>query len=234
MFLNFIYPSQLPKIIHIRPLPISVSCTIALILKHLSVKKKRLIPLRLSELTRVNIGTLSSLLSKFWHTSPSKTFQDSRKHYHVTLYLSSSRRLFIVKKCNSLVEGMYDATLLYVSQTFRSNNMPDPRLDQDIKTCTLLQEQLRGYKNQDSLKRKQKVLPLLLSRFIQERASTYLKIAISLLLIGTIFFAMRSYEYPRTSYEDESKRTSKFRIRNFILIKDDKVLPYKVKDTPYS
>ena len=61
----------------------------------------------------------------------------------------------------TLVEGTVCATLSYVAQAFRSNNRADPRLDVDGKTCFMLQEQYRGYRNSNGSRDKQKALPML-------------------------------------------------------------------------
>ena len=61
------------------------------------------------------------------------------------------------------------------------------------------------------------------------RASSDMEIAISWLLIGAIFFAMRSCEYLKTCSQEESKRTKILRIKNFTFIKNKKVLSLKSK-----
>ena len=65
-----------------------------------------------------------------------------------------------------LVEGTVATTLTHVTQAFRSNNREDPRLDNDGKTCFILQEQYRGYSNQDKAIKKQKALPIMVLRKI--------------------------------------------------------------------
>ena len=64
-------------------------------------------------------------------------------------------------------------------------------------------------------------------RFLFERAITELDFAIAHLLIGAIFFAMRSCEYLKTCSEEESKRTKILRLKNFTFIKSGKILPLK-------
>ena len=107
---------------------------------------------------------------------------------------------------DELVEGTVCATLSYVAQAFRADNRPDPRLDVDGKMCFILQEQFRGYRNRDGSRRKQKALPMMVLRKMMELASSDRDKAITWLLIGATFFAMRSCEYLKTAPE-ESKRT---------------------------
>ena len=102
-----------------------------------------------------------------------------------------------------LVEGSVNATLSYVAQAFRSNNQADPRLDVDGKTCFMLQEQYRGYRNSDGSRDKQKALPMLVLRKMLDLASSERDKAVSWLLIGAIFFAMQSCEYLKTAAEEK-------------------------------
>ena len=83
-----------------------------------------------------------------------------------------------------LVEGTINSTLSYVAQAFRSNNRPDPRLDVDGKMCFILQEQYRGYCNQDGNRRKQKALPMAVLRKLLDISITPRDKALSWLLIG--------------------------------------------------
>jgi hypothetical protein len=129
-----------------------------------------------------------------------------------------------------LAEGTVSTTISYVAQAFRSNNRRDPRLDKDGKTCFLLQEQFRGYKNQDGSAKKQKALPMMVLRKMLDLAQSPKDQAITWLLIGAIFFAMRSCEYLRTSTHEDSKRTRILRKRNFKFKKNGKVLDHHSKD----
>ena len=87
----------------------------------------------------------------------------------------------------NLVEGTVNSTLSYVAQAFRSNDRPDPRLDIDGKICFMLQEQFRGYRNQDGSRNKQKALPMSVLRKMMELADSPRDKASAWLLIGAIF-----------------------------------------------
>ena len=123
----------------------------------------------------------------------------------------------------SLVHGTVKTILSYVSQAFRSNSRSDPRLDEDGKTCFLLQEQFRGYKNQDGNKKKQKAIPASVLRVMHENSFTPWEKALTDLLILALFFAMRSCEYMETRYPEEDKRTKILRLENIVFKKKGKV-----------
>ena len=123
------------------------------------------------------------------------------------------------------MEGTVCATLSYVAQTFRADNRPDPQLDVDGKTCFLLNEQLRGYRNQDGTKMKQKALPMSVLRKFFEIANSKKDIALVQLMIGAIFFAMRSCEYLKTGKE-EGKRTKIIRKGKILFKKGNTVLDH--------
>ena len=125
-----------------------------------------------------------------------------------------------------LVEGTISVTLSHVAQTFRANNRSDPRLDQDGKISYILQEQFRGYSNQDGAVKKQKALPMMVIRRMYELAVSHKEIAFSQLCIGAIFFAMRSCEYLVTTSKENDKRTNILRLRNFQFKKEDRIIPH--------
>jgi hypothetical protein len=89
--------------------------------------------------------------------------------------------------------------------------------------CFILQEQFRAYRNQDGSKRKQKALPMMVLRKSLELSSSERDLAVSWLMIGAIFFAMRSCEYLKTAAE-EKKRTKIIRIGNVSFKKQNRTL----------
>jgi hypothetical protein len=111
-----------------------------------------------------------------------------------------------------------------VAQTFRANDRPDPRLDQDGRTCFLLTEQFRGYRNQDGSKKKQKALPMFILKKMHDLASSNWEKAVVPLLIGAIFFAMRSCEYLETNSKEETRRTRIIRLRNITFKSKNNIL----------
>ena len=113
-----------------------------------------------------------------------------------------------------------------MAQGFRAANRPDPRLDHDLKTCFLLQQQNRGYKNLDPNVKQQKALPLTVLRYLDSHALSAKDKAISKLCIGATFFAMRSCEYSKTCLLEESKRTKIIRLRNLRFFFNNREIPH--------
>jgi hypothetical protein len=97
----------------------------------------------------------------------------------------------------TLVEGTVNDTVTFVAHAFRTNSSEDPRLDADSKTCFLLEEQYRGYGNQDKARAKQKSLPASVLRRMFEWSSSPWEMAVTWLLVLAFFFAMRSCEVPK-------------------------------------
>ena len=127
------------------------------------------------------------------------------------------------------MEGTVAATLSYVAQAFRSNNRSDPRLDEDNKMCFLIKEQIRGHRNEDGNKKKQKALPMSVVRKIFELASSDLEQAVSWLLIGALFFAMHA-SILKTSSSESNKRMKIIRLKNIIFKKDTRIVPHSLSD----
>ena len=82
---------------------------------------------------------------------------------------------------------------------------------------------MRGYRNQDSARQKQKALPMTVLRKMHEIATSKRDQAVVWLLTGAIFFAMRSCEYLKTAPE-ESKRTKIIRVGNIRFKKGNSVV----------
>ena len=134
-------------------------------------------------------------------------FSSHQRNITISGFTQAVRSGTISKRHNGqLVEGTVSTTIAHVAQTFRTNNKCDPRLDQDGKTCFILQEQLRGYRNLDGATIKQKALPLSAIRKFLELATTEKDSALAWLFIGATFFAMRSCEYLKTNRNKSSKR----------------------------
>ena len=85
-------------------------------------------------------------------------------------------------------------------------------------------EQWRGYRNQDGNRKKQKALPMLVLRKMYDLASSEWEKAVVSLLIGAIFFAMRSCEYLETNTKEENRRTKIIRLRNITFKNKDSTL----------
>ena len=79
----------------------------------------------------------------------------------------------------NLVQGTVETTISYMAQAFRSSD----REDRDGKTCFLLQEQWRGYKNTDGNTKKQKPRAASALRKMNELFTTPWEVAVIHLLM---------------------------------------------------
>ena len=85
---------------------------------------------------------------------------------------------------------------------------------------------MRAYRNQDGKKKKQKALPMMVLRKMLDLQSTNWQSAVAWLLIGAIFFAMRSCEYLDTKSPEADRRTRILRLQNIIFKKDGRTLKH--------
>ena len=81
----------------------------------------------------------------------------------------------------------------------------------------------------DSSRKKQKALPMLVLRKMMELSKSEWETATSWLLIGAIFFAMRSCEYLETNAREEARRTKILRVRNIQFVKGGKKISHHDK-----
>ena len=112
-----------------------------------------------------------------------------------------------------------------VSQTFREFNKSDPRHDGDGLTSRLLQQQLKGYKNEDPNPKQEKALPLNVLRSMFTNAETAFDKALANMLIGASFFCMRSCEYLKGPGAKD-KKTKLLCVRNFRFYLNNKELDH--------
>jgi hypothetical protein len=85
---------------------------------------------------------------------------------------------------------------------------------------------MRAYRNQDGKKKKQKALPMMVLRKMSELQNTKWQQAVVWLLIGAIFFAMRSCEYLDTKTPETERRTKILRLRNIIFKNNGKTVKH--------
>ena len=96
---------------------------------------------------------------------------------------------------DSLVEGTIRSAISYVCSEFRENGRPNPTRDEDGDLGRLLSRIFRAFRNQDPNPVQQKALPIGVLREVAKLQVTESQRAISQLLIGAFYFAMRSCEY---------------------------------------
>mmetsp|Transcript_28648 Transcript_28648/g.33301 ORF Transcript_28648/g.33301 Transcript_28648/m.33301 type:complete len:304 (-) Transcript_28648:414-1325(-) len=96
--------------------------------------------------------------------------------------------------------------------------------------CFLLNEQWRAYKNLDGKRKKQKALPMMVLRKMLDLSDSHWETAVSWLLIGAIFFAMRSCEYLETNTKEEYRRTKILRLKNIAFKKNGGIVQHNDPD----
>ena len=116
---------------------------------------------------------------------------------------------------DSLASSTVNSTVDYVASTFRDNQFPDLRLDDNGKSSRLLSKQYKGYKNKDKPPKQQKALPLCVIRQLTKNKATERAKAIGDLAITAFFFAMRSCEYLKVSCNRKTKQLRSRNIRFF-------------------
>ena len=109
-----------------------------------------------------------------------------------------------------------------MAQTFRDNQLPDPRLDPDGKPSRILSAQCKAYRSQDPPPKQQKALPGCVLLRLHKHKPTKRTKAIADLCTGAFFFAMRSCEYLTVS--GTARKTKRLRLRNLRFFKNNKVL----------
>ena len=113
------------------------------------------------------------------------------------------------------------ATISNVVQAFRKNLGADPTIDNSGAKSVILTNQLRDYKNTDPPTKHQACLPLVVWKRMYRDKANPLNTAMDQLLVGALFFAMRSCEYTSTPNQSE-KRTKLLRLRNIRIFTRDK------------
>ena len=111
-----------------------------------------------------------------------------------------------------------------VSKAFRDHDKPNLRKDRDGISSRLLQQQFQGYKNEDPAEQQQKALPLSVVRRLFKIVSSKKEEAMAHMMIGAIYFAMRSCEYSEVS-DAKNKKTKLLCIKNFRFFQKGKELP---------
>ena len=122
-------------------------------------------------------------------------------------------------KKDQLTSGAVSSAISNVVSIFRQNLRPDPTLDLQGKRNFYLQRLLKGYKDEDPAVKSQACLPLAVFEYMLKNSiqSTY-DTAITQLIIGALFYAMRSCEYSTVQGERKTKRLNIGNIRFYKLI----------------
>ena len=128
-----------------------------------------------------------------------------------------------------LVARYIKSTIGEISTTFREAGRLDPRHDSTGNNYFHLDRLFQAYKSLDPPPRREKAIPLSLLEHIKKNASTHLQKATAPLLIGALFFCMRSCEYLAVP-NPEDKRTRPVVLGGVRFIKNNKILPFHHPD----
>lgn len=121
---------------------------------------------------------------------------------------------------DQLTHGAVNSAISGVVSTFRQNLRPDPTLDKQGQRCVFLQRLLKGYKDDDPATKSQACIPLtVFEHMLKQAKNSKFDTAISQLIIGALFFAMRSCEYSTVKGTRKTKRLTLGDIRFYKLIK---------------
>ena len=132
---------------------------------------------------------------------------------------------FSPKSNEPLVESTIRSSILYVAQTFRENDRPNPTKDEDGELGRFLSRLFRAFKNQDPKPTQQKALPAVVLRQLSNMRFSESQIAIGELAIGAFFFACRSCEYLKVPAA-EKKKTEILRLKDIRFFRDGSELQH--------
>ena len=117
--------------------------------------------------------------------------------------------------------GTVSATLNNVCSSFRAHLRDDPSLEPGGGRALVLKRQLKGYKDEDKGVKHQSALPLRVFEKIWNNKLTHLNEAMGQLIVGALFFGMRSCEYLKVS---GGRKTKLLRLKNVRFFQDKSFL----------
>mmetsp|Transcript_4792 Transcript_4792/g.6205 ORF Transcript_4792/g.6205 Transcript_4792/m.6205 type:complete len:400 (+) Transcript_4792:13-1212(+) len=220
--MNYLTPMNLK----ISPLPQEIDSYILSLLQSLPEKTQQLEKLKTSKIGHGIAGASSYKISS-WDTTP---FLDNFSKRQRTIILSAfgqavRDRHFTRGNGKPLASATVKTAVDNISQTFRDYDRFDPRHDHEGNLSRILQQQFKGYKEKDPKQKHQKAIPLKLLRFAHESSKTPFVQSLSMLLIGAIFFCMRSCEYLKVPAQ-EDRKTKLLKLKNIRFFKNGKELPH--------
>jgi hypothetical protein len=160
------------------------------------------------------------------------TFQANQKTLIITGFAYCVRANKYGRTNRTVLQGnTVKATIGHLVQAFRQNLRPDPTLDASGLKAQILTRQIKAYTNKDPPTQHQACLPLIVWKAIAADTKTKQNEAIGQLIIGALFFAMRSCEFSTTSGAEE-KRTKLLTINNIRFF--DKTTTGLIKAIPHT
>ena len=159
-----------------------------------------------------------------------ETFSTLGRHTILGAFASFIRKaLYEGSQGKTVVIGTVKRAIGNVSQGFRTAGFPDPRLDVDGNLCVRLQQIYRGFESSDPKKKHQKAIPLKVLKValrLAKDSGDNFSLSIAHLAIGAYLFAMRSCEYTKTCFNEESKRTNILRLKNIRFFIRRQLIPH--------
>lgn len=120
----------------------------------------------------------------------------SQRHRILGAFIQAIRAgRFSAERFSVLKAPQCRAALDNVAKTFRANDRPDPRHDDDGGLAYVLQRQLKGLENADPGPTQQYAITTGVLLTVLKSSLTHVDLAMATLLCGAFFFAMRSCEY---------------------------------------
>ena len=115
------------------------------------------------------------------------------------------RNLLGPTKKAQLAGSTITAAIRGLCSSFRTNFRQNPILESSGERSIAISRQLTGYTNDDPAPKHQKCLPKSVFEAILNDESSHLTIAIGQLIVGALFFGMRSCEYTTVTGERKTK-----------------------------
>jgi len=158
-------------------------------------------------------------------------FEQHERNQFITLFAQYLRsKPTSTGRVPELAEGSIRNTISTVAQTFLENHAADPRIANDGNTAISIRRILAGFKALDSNDKRQKAIPISVIRQVHKlysKSNDPQAIAVSQLIVGAFFFAMRSCEYSKTTSPTESKRTKIVSIGDVRFFRHSQLIQHK-------
>ena len=97
---------------------------------------------------------------------------------------------------------------------FRANLRANPTLDAEGHRSAILKRQSKGYRDKDPAPNHQACLPLIVWKSLHKLQRCHFTTAIGQLIIGALFFGMRSCEYSSVNDSDGKRKTKRLELQN--------------------
>ena len=152
-----------------------------------------------------------------------KEFNQNQKIALISAFAAAVRRNFDgTTKRSQLSHSTVRDTVGSVRTTFRINNLEDPGADGSGNQSLFIARQLKKYQDEDPGSEGQKALPLQVFRRMINNRITSRDEFLGHLLVGALFFAMRSCEYSKVN--GLPRKTRLLCVRNIVFYIQNKIM----------